>query len=204
MFGITTTLKADPFREPQDYEIPTLGSVMGSRPMSEFTGSSTIKQDFPKTVPTPDNRYSDYASPMEDGRIITDYRPNCVSRVPYGHQNATKEWLVKNSEEVVRVGRMRQAETTGAVYGAHYYGPKPETVQKCGAYGCSIRETGSTKGVGLERANASAAPAEAYFGSFDPVSVFSGSKRGADKISITRHFEGGVNTAGRKPIDSRV
>ena len=59
MFGITTTLKADPFREPQDYEVPTLGSVMGARPFFEGTSisvSASAKQDFPKTVPTPDNR----------------------------------------------------------------------------------------------------------------------------------------------------
>ncbi len=203
MFGITATLKADPFREPQDYEVPTLGSVMGARPFFEGDGAvSGVKQDFPKTVPTPDNRYSDYAGPMDDGRIITDYRPSCVSRAPYGHQNATKEWLVKNADEVVHVSRQRQAETTGAIYGARYYGPKSESVQKCGAYGCTIKSVG--QGQGRERYNATAAPAEAYHGSFDPVSLFHGSP-GPKRIQLTRRSEGGVNGAGsaggRKPID---
>jgi hypothetical protein len=204
MFGITTTLRADPFREPQDYETPTLGSVMGAKPYFGGAAESTgIKQDFPKTVPTPDNRYSDYASPMADGRIITDYRPNCVSRAPYGHQNATKEWLVKNSEEVTRVSRMRQAEVSGAVYGARYMGPKPAEVQKCSAYGCTIVPV-SEWGQGRERLNAAAAPAEAYHGSFDPTSVFQ-APAGPKHIGLTRVSEGGVNSRGsagtRTPID---
>ena len=207
MFGITATLKADPFREPQDYEVPTLGSVMGARPFFEGDGAvAGVKQDFPKTVPTPDNRYSDYAGPMDDGRIITDYRPSCVSRAPYGHQNATKEWLVKNADEVVNVSRMRQAETSGAIYGARYYGPKAESVQKCGAYGCKVKTVAEEgQGQGRERYNASAAPAEAYYGSFDPVGLFQGSP-GPKHIQLTRRSEGGVNgagaTSGRKPIDS--
>ena len=204
MFGITTTIKADPFRESQDYEVPTLGSVMNSKPiMGEYSSSSTIKQDFPKTVPTPDSRYSDYAAPMEDGRLVTDYRPNCVSRAPYGFQNATKGWLVKNADEVIRVGRRRQAEMTGAVHGAHYMGPKPAAVQECGAYSCTRKEIDIYGGVGVERMNASAAPESAYYGSFDPVSLFSGYAAGKKHIGLTRYSEGGVNSAGgRKPIDA--
>lgn len=203
MFGITTTLKADPFREPQDYEVPTLGSVMGARPFFEGGAvNAGVKQDYPKTVPTPDNRYSEYAGNMADGRIATDYRPNCVSRAPYGHQNATKEWLVKNADEVVHVSRIRQAETSGAIYGARYYGPKPEAVQHVTAYSSKVREVASGSGLGTERAQATAAPADAYFGSFDPTQF--NLTKPAKHIGLTRRSEGGANGAasGRKPVDS--
>jgi hypothetical protein len=184
MFNPTRELRVDPFREAQDFEVPTFGSVMDASPLPAHQG-----WDFPKTVPTPDNRYPDRASKMADGRLITDYRPSCVSRVPYGHQNATKGWLVKNAEEVIRVGRIRQAENSGAVYGAQYMGPPPAAVQECSVYGCSYRP-GVAGGVGVERAHGKI---EELPGTFDPQSVLSqGFPR--ERAGLTRKFEGGRNS----------
>lgn len=195
--GFSTTLRADPFREPQEYESPSYGASMNARPLPE------LYQNFAKTMPTPDNRYSDYASQMSDGRLVTDYRPNCSTRAPYGHQNATKAWLIENSEEVARVSRMRQATYTGAVYGARYVGPKPAAVQTCTAYGCKTETYDeSANRLGKERMNASAAPEDAYPGTFDPTSVFAGVKKSSAHIQLTRRFEGGRNTASRKAIDN--
>jgi hypothetical protein len=200
MFGTTTELRADPFREPQDFEVPTLGSVMDARPFANLysenphgtlDGATRVLRDFPKTMPTPDSRYPDYAAPMEDGRLVTDYRPNCSTRAPYGHQNATKAWLVENAQDVINVGRMRQAEYTGAIYGAPFRGPAPAAVQTCSVYGCSYSE-GSATGLGVERANSVAPPLP---GTFDPRPFYT---------AVNRRNEGGRNGAlgyaGRAPV----
>ncbi len=205
MFSPTTELRVDPFREPQDFEVPTLGSVLGARPfVAPYEGASRDSQgvlnDFRKTMPTPDSRYPDYAAPMADGRLVTDYRPNCSTRAPYGHQNATKTWLVENAEEVVRVARMRQAEYTGAVYGAPFRGPPPAAIQECSVYGCSYSE-GSAKGLGVERAN-SVVPE--LPGTFDPRPFYSAFQKPTQHTGLNRRNEGGRNgalsRAGRDPV----
>jgi hypothetical protein len=209
MFGTTTELRADPFREPQDFEVPTLGSVMDARPFPNLysenprgtlDGATRVLRDFPKMMPTPDSRYPDYAARMEDGRLVTDYRPNCSTRAPYGHQNATKAWLVENSQDVINVGRMRQAEYTGAIYGAPFRGPKPAAVQTCSVYGCSYSE-GSAGGVGVERAN-SVAPE--LPGTFDPRPFYGALQKPTQRTALNRRNEGGRNGAlgyaGRAPV----
>lgn len=217
MFSPTTELRVDPFRAPQDFEVPTLGSVIGARPFigpyegsaedsqgvirdirDASRGSQGVLHDFPKTMPTPDSRYPDYAAPMADGRLVTDYRPNCSTRAPYGHQNATKVWLVENADEVVRVARMRQAEYTGAIYGAQFRGPPPAAVQTCSVYGCSYSE-GSPKGLGVERAN-SVAPE--LPGTFDPRPFYGALQRPTQHTGLNRRNEGGRNgaLAGRQPV----
>ena len=203
MLGFTgkTELRVDPFREAQDFETPTLGSVMGARPFFPTEGySGGVLHDFPKTMPTPDSRYPDYAAPMEDGRLVTDYRPNCSTRAPYGHQNATKTWLVENAEEVVRVARQRQAEYTGAVYGAPFRGPPPASVQECSVYGCSYRE-GKAGGLGVERANSVAPPLP---GTFDPRPFYRSLQAPTQHTGLNRRNEGGRNGAlagaGRQPV----
>ena len=206
MFAPTTELRVDPFREAQEFEVPTLGSVMGARP---FFGSTTgVLNEFAKTMPTPDSRYPDYAAPMEDGRLVTDYRPNCSTRAPYGHQNATKNWLVENAEEVVRVARQRQAEYTGAVYGAPFRGPPPAAVQTCSVYGCSYSEgkaaglgSPAKAGLGVERAN-SVAPE--LPGTFDPRPFYRSLQAPTQRTALNRRNEGGRNGAvsgvGRQPV----
>lgn len=185
----TTSLQVDPFRTPQEYETPSFGTTMGARPMLNV-------MEFPKMTPTPDNVYSDYAAKMADGRLVTDYRPNCVTRAAYGHQNATKEWLIKNSQEVIEVSRQRQAEYTGASRGAHYMGPPPAAVVSCTEYGCGQRML-NADGVGVERAQCTAAPS--MFGTFDPVRSMSDFRGPA---VLNRRNEGGANSMSRQPIDS--
>jgi hypothetical protein len=209
MFGATSELRVDPFREPQDFEVPTLGSVMDARPFNKLysenprgtlDGATHVLRDFAKTMPTPDSRYPDYAAPMDDGRLVTDYRPNCSTRAPYGHQNATKAWLVENSQDVINVARMRQAEYTGAIYGAPFRGPAPAAVQTCSVYGCSYTE-GSSTGVGVERANSVAPPLP---GTFDPRPFYGALQKPTQRTGLNRRNEGGRNGAlgfaGRAPV----
>jgi hypothetical protein len=207
MFAPTTELRTDPFREAQEFEVPTLGSVMGASPFFDSEGNSAgVLRDFPKMMPTPDSRYPDYAAPMEDGRLVTDYRPNCSTRAPYGHQNATKNWLVENAEEVIRVARQRQAEYTGAVYGAPFSGPAPAAVQQCSVYSCSYTEgkvsgpgSPAKAGLGVERANSVAPPLP---GTFDPRPFYSHLQMPTQRTDLNRRNEGGRNgaLAGRQPV----
>jgi hypothetical protein len=189
----TVSLEIDPFRTPQEYESPSFGTSMSAGPMLNVL-------EFPKMTPTPDNIYSDYAAKMADGRLVTDYRPNCATRAPYGHQNATKEWLVKNSQEIIDVSRRRQAEYTGATRGAYYMGPKPAAIVSCTEYSCETKELAGQEGVGVERAQCTAAPN--MFGVFNPHIYSADPFRGP--AVLNRRNEGGANTVGRRPIDSDV
>ncbi len=53
------------------------------------------------TFPTPDSRFPGYAAPMDDGRLVTDYRPHCNENVPAGVQFPVKEWVTKNRKSLL-------------------------------------------------------------------------------------------------------
>jgi hypothetical protein len=54
---------------------------------------------------------------MADGRLVSDYRNHCSFNIPTGSQFATKEWMTKNATDIIRLGRERMAQKTGAIYG---------------------------------------------------------------------------------------
>ena len=62
-------------------------------------------------APSPNPRFPGYAAQMSDGRLVTDYQPECSKNVPTGRQFATKEWMVKNATEIIRVGRERDTRS---------------------------------------------------------------------------------------------
>lgn len=141
------------------------------------------------TAPSQDNRFPGWAAPMADGRLVTDYRPHCNENIPAGSQFATKEWVQKNTDDIIAVSRRRQATMTGAIYGMDpYVVPPPETIQQCNPMGCDIMSTGLPDGIGLERPYDKAPE---LFGTFqyppqkDPYEP---------KIALNHVFEGGRNS----------
>jgi hypothetical protein len=142
------------------------------------------------TVPTPDNRFPGWAAQMADGRLVTDYQDRCSKNIPAGRQFATKEWMTKNAEGIIHLGRQRFAQQTGAIYGLDStVVPPPATVVHCTRAECDRQETGAPGGIGVERADA-AAPA--LFGTWDPRETTL--MRPAEETSLTRRYEGGRNT----------
>lgn len=145
------------------------------------------------SMPSRDSRYSAFAAPMEDGRLVTDYRQNCVSRVGYGSQNAVKQWMIHNAEQIMDLSIARQAETTG---GGRFPSdtpiPNAAVIQHTTVRGSEMIPTNDPTGLGLEREGQIAPP---LFGTFTFYDKAGPTNR--KNISLTNQFEGGRNTANR-------
>jgi hypothetical protein len=176
------------------------GFLLRSQPDLIFHPSPTIVNqettreiNATKTVPPTNSRYPGYAGIMEDGHFITDYRQACVGRAPPGTQYSVKEWTVSNSEEIIRISRNRQAQSTGQVFGTANTEIPPLEIQQCSTDSCSIRPTFSQHGLGIERTD----KAPALFGTFqvgpDPTSVSKNRKN----IDLNEEIRYGRNTPTR-------
>ncbi len=139
------------------------------------------------TFPSPDSRFPGYAAPMQDGRLLTDYRPQCNKNVPVGSQYGVKEWMQKNTPSIINVSRTRQATMAGAIYGTDTtVVPPPVGIAKCTKTDCGYSE-GSPYGIGIERLD----KAPELFGTFE----FTGGSAAPPKhTQRTTHFEAGRNT----------
>jgi hypothetical protein len=141
-------------------------------------------------APASDPRFPGWAGQMSDGRLVTDYRNHCSRNVPAGRQFATKEWMTKNAEELIRVSRQRQAEQAGAVFKFDSsVVPPPEQVVECTPSDCTRTVTQAPGGIGTERAGA---PCPFLFGTWDAAE--GGTAPPAANVQGTRRYEGGRNT----------
>jgi hypothetical protein len=139
------------------------------------------------TEPTPDNRFPGWAAPMEDGRLITDYRPHCALNFPTGTQFASRQFLTKNAESIMEMSRKRQAEWTGAgrAFDSATVMP-PAAYITCNEVECGYSEA-VEGGVGVKRVER----VPELFGTF----AYSGPSfsKPAQPL-ITTKYEGGRNT----------
>lgn len=136
----------------QFFRIPTKPNYYyGLTPYeAEKTANKTNTQ--PTTLPTPDSRFPGWAAPMDDGRLITEYRTHCSENIPAGSQFPVKEWITKNADEIMRVSRVRQGEMAGAQYNFDpSVVPPPVALVKCDAMGCAMFPTNTPNGIGTER-----------------------------------------------------
>lgn len=153
----------------------------------------TREIDATKTVPAPDARFPAYAAPLEDGRLVTDYRDKCVTRAPPGTQFAVKEWTIKNTDEIIHISRLRQVQNTGQALGTANTELPPAMYQSCSPEQCSIRSSGYYNGLGIERTD----KAPELFGTFTfPPSPLTASKN-IKKVALNRTIEYGRNTPNR-------
>jgi hypothetical protein len=150
-----------------------------------------------KSLPTQDNRYPGWAAPMNDGRLVTDYRSRCEVKIPAGSQFATRLFMQRNADSIMNQSRKRQVINTGA--GLSYDGttemPAAEYI-KCNTAECKIRSVASAQGVGTVRLEG----VPPLFGTF---SAKSPSILNPAKHTLTQFQEGGRNSVrgsfGRKP-----
>ena len=161
---------------------------MISSSQAEKVATATIVSTR-STAPSQDSRFPGWAAPMADGRLVTDYRPHCNENIPAGSQYATKEWVQKNTDDIIALSRRRQAEMTGAVYGLDSsVVPPPETIQKCDPMGCDSMPTSLPNGIGLERVYDKAPE---LFGTFTyPIQK----NRYTPKVALNTVFEQGRNS----------
>jgi hypothetical protein len=104
------------------------------------------------TQPSMDSRFPGWAAPMEDGRLVTDYRPHCNQNIPAGKQFATKEWIQANTDDLIAISRARYAQTTGAIYAYdNTVEAPPESLVKCDKVSCEFMPSGKYNGIGTER-----------------------------------------------------
>lgn len=141
----------------------------------------------PKTLPTQDSRYPGWAAHMNDGRLSTDYRTHCEVNIPTGSQYASRLFMQRNGEALIKQARRRQAESTGA--GLAYDSStllKPAKTVSCDVGKC-VRGVANPTGLGTERHEA----VPELFGTF--AESYASMQRPA-KPTFTQVEEGGRNT----------
>ncbi len=138
-------MDAQGFRLPQ---VPRFLISPNNEVIQSFQDKFTVAPR--KSLPTADSRYPDYAAPMSDGRLVTDWRSRCQTTIPLTNQEAVKNWLVHNADEIMNVSRYRQVEYTGALYGTARTEMPFEQGQSCNPYGCAIQPL-NDNGIGITR-----------------------------------------------------
>jgi hypothetical protein len=148
------------------------------------------------TTATPDNRFPGWSAPMEDGRLVTDYRPRCAQNIPAGKQFASKAWVKENTETIIQLSRQRQAMQNGAIYSFDStVVPPPEAIVQCEPTECNAMPTGAPIGLGVERAYDRVPE---LFGTFDFVKQAPPPTR----AMLTQKFEGGRNSPRGREFES--
>jgi len=161
------------------------------QPSNRFVKQEITREiDATKTVPTPDSRYSAYAAPMEDGRLVTDYRQACVSRAQPGTQYAVKQWTIHNTDEIVRLSRLRQVQSTGQALGGARTELPPSSYQQCSTEKCHFYSSEIPYGIGLERIE----PTPELFGTFTFPPDMNTLSKNKKHVELTSFNEYGRNT----------
>ena len=142
--------------------------------------------------PARDNRYPAYAATLEDGRLVTDYRPQCSKNIRPAAQFTTKAWLIHHASEVMEEARQRQVEWTGASLPMSNTAPPPAGITHSTPFYSEINPTYLKNGLGVERANAAAPD---LFGTFSYEPTISEMQMNRKNIGLTTHYEGGRNSS---------
>lgn len=141
--------------------------------------------------PARDSRYPAYAAPLEDGRLVTDYRPQCSKNIKAGQQFHTKLWLIHHATEMMDESRRRQVEWSGASLGMANTVPPPSAIVHSTPFYSEVNPTNLYDGIGVERANADAPE---LFGTFSYEPQISEIQNNRKNIAITQFYEGGRNS----------
>jgi len=142
-------------------------------------------------MPVQDVRYPAFAAPLEDGRLVTDYRPQCSKNVRTGQQFYTKKWMINHGSELMDESRKRQVEWSGAALPMANTVPPPAAVVHSTPFYSEVNATNLMGGLGVERANASAPD---LFGTFSYEPTISEMQNNRKNIGMTVREEGGRNS----------
>ncbi len=141
--------------------------------------------------PARDNRYAAYAGPMQDARLVTDYRPQCSKNIRPAAQFTTKLWLINHANEVMDESRKRQVEWTGASLAMANTVPPPADIVHSNVFYSEVNPTGLKGGIGIERANV---PCPNLFGTFTYEPTMTEIRNNRKNIQLTTYYEGGRNS----------
>ena len=104
---------------------------------------------------TSDNVNLDFPSRMADGRIFTDYRPNCVmnSALSQGKDSFEYRYFLINSGNAIEKQKLDELEQNVKCTSCTYDTVLPaNTIMNCKQGMCNI-DINNPKGLGLDRAN---------------------------------------------------
>jgi hypothetical protein len=169
---------------PNLYHNPPFGVPYENANRAAFAPSKQVE-------PARDARYPAYAGTMQDGRLVTDYRPHCARNIPPASQYASKKWMVHHADQIMEESRMRQVEWTGASLAMANTVPPPANIVHSNKFYSEIVPSGARQGLGVERADSAAPPLFGTF-SFDP--TLSEIRTNRKNIALTSYYEGGRNT----------
>lgn len=144
-----------------------------------------------ETEPARDNRYPAFAAPMEDARLVTDYRPKCRKNIRVGAQYDTKLWMQHNATQIIDTARRRHVEWTGASIPQPDLAPPPANAVRADADTVDVIETGIPGGLGIQRANDYAPE---LFGTFTYMPTAHEEMFNRKKVALNYNYEGGRNT----------
>jgi hypothetical protein len=144
-----------------------------------------------EAIPTRDVRYPAYAAKMSDGRLVTDYRPQCSKNIQTGSQFYTKHWMIQHASEMMEESRRRQVEWTGASLPMANTVPPPAAIVSSTPFTSEIYPTHLKEGLGMERENA---VAPTLFGTFTYEPTLAELRANRKNIQLTTLMEGGRNS----------
>lgn len=169
---------------PYLFDAPPMGSA--------YQEAHRVAFGEPKeTSPARDARYPAYAATMSDGRLVTDYRPQCTKNVRAGHQFYTKHWMIQHGEQMMEESRRRQVEWTGASLPMANTVPPPAGIVHSTPFQSEIHLTNLPLGLGIERADAQAPP---LFGTFEYEPSMTELRANRKETQLTTYSEGGRNS----------
>lgn len=169
---------------PNLFNDPSFGSIYHS-------ARNAYVQSNKEISPVQNIRYPAYAATLEDGRLVTDYRPQCTKNIKPGKQFHTKLWLIHHSEEIMDESRRRQVEWSGASLGMANTVPPPAAIVHSTPFYSETIPTYMHNGLGIERANSKAPE---LFGTFRYEATMSEIQNNRKNIGITNVYEGGRNS----------
>jgi hypothetical protein len=169
---------------PNLYHNPPFGSEYGAATTAALAPAKDV-------YPARDNRYPAYAGPLEDGRLVTDYRPHCSRNIAPAMQFNTKKWMITHADELMDESRRRQVEWTGASLAMANTVPPPANMVHSNPFYSEVNPTHLQNGIGMERANAHA---PALFGTFTYEPTMAEIQNNRKNIGLTQFQEGGRNS----------
>jgi hypothetical protein len=145
----------------------------------------------PHIIPAVDSRFPGWAGPMSDGRLVTDYNPQCTKNIPVGKQFPTTLWMQRNADDIIQYSRSRSAIDTGSIFPFDStVVPPPSSKVSCTRSECKMVSTGINGGIGLAR-NEETVPE--LFGTFNSDTLFP-TKEQVQNVRGTVNYEGGRNS----------
>lgn len=140
---------------------------------------------------TRDVRYPAYVAAIEDGRMVTDYRPKCSKNVKTGYQFDTKLWMIRNADQIMDETRKKQMEWSGAGLPMANTAPPPAAIVHSTPFYSELEPTYLHNGLGTERADSKAPD---LFGTFWYAPSMTAKQMNRKNIAVTSMYEGGRNT----------